>query len=589
MPWHAWLTLAVLAGTVYVLATDRFSPAPTLLGAVILLLVTRVITPAQAFSGFSNPAPITVAALFIFAAAVDKTGALQPIVGAILGGSNGERRVLARIVAPVAGASAFLNNTPIVAMLAPQISAWADRNGLARSRFLMPLSFASILGGMVTLIGTSTNIVVSGLLQAHGQPPLGMFELTPVGLPVALLGLGLIVLLAPVVLPDRRGPRRQVEEETRQFVVTMRVVPGGAVDGRTVEVAGLRRLQGLFLVEVERDGETIAPVTPTTVIHGGDRLTFVGKADHVVDIQRTRGLESTERDHLLVFDDPDHTFFEAVVGEASPLVGRTLKEAEFRGRYQAAVVAIHRAGERVNAKLGEVPLRVGDTLILLADPGFRDRWRDRNDFLLVSTLGGAPPMASRKALWVGLIGAGIVVTTATGLMPILDASLLAVLALLLLRVLSPREARAAVDLDVIIVIAAAFGLGAAIEASGLGHSIARLLLDVFGGFGNAGALFAVVLATVLMTVVITNNAVAVLMFPIALSVAQDIGAEPRLFAIALAIAASASFLTPIGYQTNTMVYGAGGYRFRDYARLGAPVSVLVTVGVVLVVRLGLAT
>ena len=589
MSWDAWFTLGVTLVAVLILARDLFAPSLTLLLAVVVLLLAGVLSPEQAFSGFSNPAPITVAALFVLAAAVEKTGALQPIVRTVLGTPRGQRRALARMVAPTAAASAFLNNTPIVAVLTPQVSSWAERYGLSPSRFLMPLSFASILGGTVTLVGTSTNIVVSGLLEASGRPPLSMFELTPVALPVAAAGAALVVLLAPRLLPDRRTPHQLAAEEVREFVVNMEVEAGGPVDGQTVEGAGLRSLRGLFLVELERDRELIGPVSPQTVLRGGDRLAFVGRVQDVVELQRNRGLVSSERDHLHRFGGPEHTFFEAVVGEASPLVGRTLKEAEFRGRYQGAVVAIHRAGQRVRDKLGRVPLRVGDTLLILADPGFRERWRDRNEFLLVSRLGGAPPMTSRKAGWVGLVTVGIVLAAATGFMPLLHAALLGVLVLLALRVLTPREARAAVDLDVVIVIAAAFGLGAAIEGSGLAAGIAGLIVMGPATFGLPGALLGVVVATVLLTELITNNAAAVLVFPIMISVTNATGADPRGFAIAVAIAASSSFLTPIGYQTNTMVYGAGGYRFGDYARLGLPLTLLIVAAVVGLVSIGVGT
>jgi di/tricarboxylate transporter len=578
-----WITLGVVIVAVYVLARDLFSPALTILGAVVVLLALDVITPQQAFSGFSNPAPITVAALFVLAGAVEKTGALQPMVEAVLGSANGHRRLLTRITVPAAGASAFLNNTPIVAMFAPQVADWAERNGLSPSRFLMPLSFASILGGMVTLIGTSTNLVVSGLLEATGRPALGMFEMTPVGLPVALIGIVLIAVLAPTILRDRSSPHTQAVEQVREFAVNMDVVAGGPVDGLTVEDAGLRQLRGLFLVEVRRGPESISPVTPQTVLLGGDRLTFVGRAEEVVEVQWSRGLVSAEWDHVELFDSPDHTFFEVVVGEASPLTGKTLKEVEFRGQYQAAVVAIHRAGQRVKAKLGRVPLKVGDTLILLADPGFRERWRDRPDFLLVSQLGGSPPVPTTTAWLVGAIALGIIMSAATGLLPIITAAMLGAVALLGLRVISPKEARAAVDLDVIIVIAAAFGLAAAIESSGLAAVLAGIIVGGFGGLGAIGTLAGVVAATVILTELVTNNAAAVLLFPVAMTAATDVGADPRGFAIALAIAASASFLTPIGYQTNTMVYGAGGYRFSDYPRLGAPLTAIVIVAVVTLV------
>jgi di/tricarboxylate transporter len=575
MTWPEILTLAVIAAAVIVLVRDLAPPSATLLGATVLLLVAGVIDAGQAFSGFSNPAPITVAALYVLARAVHRTGLLQPLLTRTLGETGRERGALLRLLLPTAGASAFLNNTPIVAMLVPTVTEWSHRRGLSPSRFLMPLSFAAILGGMVTAIGTSTNLVVSGLMQSHGLEPMGLFEIGRIGLPVALLGLLFLVLAAPRLLAERRVVRAELEENIRRFVVQMRVVPGGPLDGRTIAQGGLRHLQGVFLVEVERAGERLAPVGPEAVLHGEDLLTFVGKADLIVDLQGMSGLVSTEQQHLAHFDTARHTFYEVVVGAESPLVGRTLRDVSFRGRYNAAVVAIHRAGQRVQAKLGDVRLRVGDTLLVLTDPGFGQSWRDRNDFLLVSRLGGAPPAVSRKSWLVALVGVGIVVLSAAGIMPILHAALLGAIGLVLLGVMSPGEARDAVDLNVIIVIAAAFGLGTAIESTGLAADIARLLLGAFGTFGPTGALLGVVLATLVLTELITNNAAAVLLFPIALATAQQTGLDPRPFAMGIAIAASASFLTPIGYQTNTMVYGAGGYRFGDYARLGFPLTLVV--------------
>jgi di/tricarboxylate transporter len=579
---HAWLTLAVVVVTVYLLARDLIAPAVTILGAVIVLLVLGVVSPAQAFQGFSNAAPITVAAMYVLARAVEKTGALQPIVGAAMGEGAGRRR-LARLLVPSAAASAFLNNTPIVAMLLPQVADWAERRGRSASLFLMPLSFAVILGGVTTLIGTSTNLVVSGLLSASGRPALGMFELTRVGLPVAAIGVAAVILLAPALLPERRGARRDLTEATRQFVVGMTVVPGGPLDGRAVEAGGLRNLKGVFLVEIERGEERIAPVTPTTVLKGGDRLTFVGKADLIVDLQNTRGVVSTEQKHTAQLDTAHHTFFEAVVGAASPLVGQTLKDVGFRGRYQGAVVAIHRSGQRVDAKLGGVRLRLGDTLLVLSDAEFRDRWRDRGDFLVIARLGGSPPGATRKAPLVGLVALAIVIVAGAGLLPILQAALLGAIALVLIGALTPGEAKGALDLDVLLVIAGSFGLAAAIEGSGLADHVARILIEAFRPLGPRGVLLGVVLATLVLTELVTNNAAAALMFPIAVDTAAQLGADARPFAIAIAIAASCSFLTPIGYQTNTMVYGPGGYRFSDYARLGFPLTLLVIASVVLFV------
>lgn len=575
MSYDVAVTVVVLLLTLALLASERLSPPATVLGAVILLLVLGVVTPQEAFSGFSNPAPITVAALYVLARAVEKTGALQPVVATTLGRDGAARSALLRLVLPTAASSAFLNNTPIVAMLAPQVSEWAQRQGLSPSRFLMPLSFAAILGGMVTAIGTSTNLVISGLLEASGEAPLGMFEISRVGLPVTLVGLAGVVLFAPTLLPERRPARRELDEDFREFVVNMVVREKGAFDGRSVADAGLRHLQGVFLVEIERDGDLIAPVTPTTVLHGNDRLTFVGKADLIVDLQAMRGLALAERAHTGGLDSARHTFFEAVVGGVSPLVGRTLKEVSFRGRYQAAVVAIHRAGDRVKAKMGDVKLRVGDTLMILADPDFQSRYRDRNDFLLVSSLGGAPPVATSRAWIVSGVAAGIVCGAALGLLPILHLSLLGALVLVVTGVLTPSEARRSVDMSVIVVIAAAFGLGAAMANSGLATILAGWLVRALGGFGPTGVILGLVVATIVLLSFITNKAAAVLMFPIATATATALGHDPRTFAIVVAVAASVCFLTPIAYQTNLMVYGPGGYRFTDYLRLGGVVTLLV--------------
>jgi di/tricarboxylate transporter len=584
--WEAWFTLAVVVVVIVLLAREVLLPAVVMFGAVVVLLISGVLTPEQAFNGFSNPAPITVAALYVLAGAIERTGVLVPLVNSLLGGVGGERRTLARLILPAAGASAFLNNTPIVAMLVPAVSRWSNRTGGSVSALLLPLSFAAILGGMITVIGTSTNIVVSGLLAQSGYEPIGFFEITYLGLPVALVGLALLLWLAPLNLPDRTPARADLSGDVREFVLDMRVVAGGPLDGVTVEAAGLRRLQGVFLVQIDREAERriIAPVAPTVGLRGGDRLRFVGSAADVLDLQTTRGLEPEAKEHLADLDTGRVRFFEAVVGSASPLVGKSMKEIGFRARYGAACFAVHRADHRVVGQLGKVKLRVGDTLLLVAEPGFRSRWQDRSDFLLVSRLDGTDPVRTDKAPVAVGIGLLVVVAAATGFVDILDASLVGALALLAFGVLSPTEMRGVVDLNVLVVIACSFGLGAAIFETGLADKVADGLIGGLEGFGHWAVLLGVMLATVVLTEMITNNAAAVLMFPIAVAVANQVGGDPRGYAMAVAVIASASFLTPIGYQTNTMVWGPGGYRFSDYARLGAPIT-LAAIGIALVMTL----
>lgn len=580
MSTDAWLTLLVIAAVLVTLVRGRTSPAVVVFAGAVAVLVLGVVEAEEAFSGFSNPAPMTVAALYVLAAGIEKTGALTPIMQSTLGERGWYRLPLIRTLVPTVGASAFLNNTPIVAMLIPQVTAWAQRRGVAISKLLMPVSFAAILGGLVTVIGTSTNLVVSGQMGSLGLREIGFFEIGLLGLPIAVVGLVVVILVAPRVLPDRRTAGREMEEEGRRFTVEMLVEKGGPVDGKTVTEANLRHLSGLFLASVDRGDTTIAPVRPETVLRGGNRLRFVGSIDRVVDLQEMRGLRSAELEHVLDLDDPSVRYFEAVVGSRSPLVGRTLRDAGFRSAYQAAVLGIHRAGHLLEGRLGTLPIRVGDTLVLVSDPGFRDRWRDRADFLLVAALDGSPPVATSRA-WipVGLLLA-VVGLAATGTVPILQGALVAAILLVAARVLSPLEARRAIDIEVIVVIASAFGLAAAMQASGLADSVAGGLVGLFGDFGERGVLLGLVLATIVLTELITNNAAALLMLPIAVQAAGPAGLDPRGAAIAVAVAASASFLSPIGYQTNMMVYGPGGYRFTDYLRLGWVLTLLVVVATV---------
>ena len=588
------LTMLVVVGIVAALIRDWAPASLCMFGGLIVLLLGGVIDTSQALAGFANPAPLTVAALFVVARAVEKTGAIHPLVSRALDGSRGAAQpdaappttpsdpvVLARLLFPVAAASTLLNNTPIVAMLISPITTWAERRGRSVSRYLMPVSFATILGGMVTLIGTSTNLVVSGLLVSAGQAPLGMFELTPVALPIALIGLPLLAISAPRLLPPRRGLREQFTSEMREYSMEMVVLPGPDLVGKSVADAGLRHLDGVFLAWIRRGDGVLSPVAPDEQLQEGDRLGFVGSVDRVVDLQAMRGLRSSELGHLDALGAGSLGFFEAVVAPISPLVGTTLKAIDFRERYQASVLAIHRSGQRLDGKLGERELEAGDTLLLLADRGFRERWRDRRDFLLVSHADGALPVSPGKARFVVTASLAVVLLAAFGLVPILEGSLLAALIFVLGGVLTPNEARNAVDLEVILLIAAAFGVGTAIETSGLAQLVVDWAIEPAAQLGPVAGLTAVVLVTVALTELISNNAAAVLVFPIAMASAQSLGVDPRPWAIAIALSASASFLTPIGYQTNALVYGPGGYRFRDYASLGLPLTLLTVIMIVL--------
>ena len=592
MTLDAAITLGVILAVLAVLISERVPPAITILGGTVTLLVAGVIDAGEAFAGFSNSAPLTVAALYVVAAAAGRTRVLEAIVARVSRpgrsrGEPGERGALARLVFPTATASAFLNNTPIVAMVIPGVVAWARRTGRSPSRYLMPISFAAIVGGTVTLIGTSTNLVVSGLLEDAGYEPMGLFEIGKVGLPFAILAAITMVLITPLLLPERRAPSETADADAREFTLELIVTDEPGIAGRSVAEGGLRNLQGVYLVEVERDGHRISSVRPDEILAAGDRLTFAGNVTSILDLQQMRGLASAEERHFPAAGSViDRRLYEAVVAPGSALAGRTLKQAGFRGRYGAAVIAIHRAGERIGDKLGDVTLRAGDVLLVLAGPAFRPRALDRRDFLVVAALDGEGPPREEKAPLVGLIIVALLAVAGTGLMDILPAAFLAAFAVVALRILSPAEARDSVDLDVIVIIAASFGLGAAIESSGLAGDLSNTLVEPFGAWGDIGLLFGVLFATMVLTELITNNAAAILLFPVGVTTALEAGLDPRPFAIAIAIGASSSFLTPIGYQTNTMVYGIGGYRFGDYARLGVPLSILMIIVALIFIPLG---
>lgn len=565
MGYEAWLTLATVIVLIVALAREIAPPAYLMLGATIVLLLLGVINSEQAFAGFSNEAPIVVAALLIFARAADISGLLPPLLDRFLGRGSGGGGLLARLTYPLTLASGFLNNTTLVAMAIPAVVDLCRRRGLSPSRFLMPISYAAVLGGVTTTIGTSTNLTVSGLLREQGMAPLTLFELTPVGLPIALAGTTVLVLIAGRLLPDRSA-ETDAPSNARDFTVSMVVQRDGPLVGKTVEDVGLRQLEGVYLVAIERDGQRIAPVSPATELHSRDLLLFAGSVDQVVDLQRMRGLMSTQRRQIKQLEGARHAFHEVVLGPT--FTGQTLREIGFRARYDAAVLALHRAGHRVEGKLGDLPLRLGDTLLVLAGDEFHPRFRNSADFLVIAPLRGISPTQPRKAKRVALIIAAFVIATGFGLVSILQGALLVALLLIAVRAITPRQARDAIDLNIVVLIASAFGLGAAVHASGLGQTVADLLLTVFLPFGLVGALAGVLLATMAITELVSNNAAAVLLFPVAVATAASTGSDPRPFVVAVTLGASLSFLTPLGYQTNLMVYGIGNYRFSDFARIG---------------------
>ncbi len=566
--------IAVLVAMFGALVSRRVSPAVGVVGALMALFLVGVVDSKQALQGFSNPAPVTIACMYVVAGAIDRTGALNPIVRSLTGARSAASG-LVRVIGVSAGISSIVANTPVVAMLINPVVSWSGRQGQSPSKALIPLSYATLFGGMITLIGTSTNLVGSGVVTSLGGEPFSMLEPAKLGLPIAVLGVIMVLVLGPRVLPDRGGTIDT--DVARPFTVTLVVEPGGALDGSTIQSGGLRNLPGVFLIGVERDGELTAPVHPEHLLRGDDQLTFAGQVDQVVELERTPGLALDEHKHLMALEDGEHAWFEAVVGASSAMVGSTIKAVGFRGRYQAAVVALHRSGAAVEGRLGDVRLQVGDSLLLVADSQFRSRWRNRSDFLLIARRNEPPPTASKRAPLALVVMASVAVLPLIGALDVLRAAVLGAAATVVFGLLTPRQARDSVDLSVVVLIAAAIGIGAAAESTGIAATIADGLVASLGWGGSWGIAFAVVLAALVLTELVTNAAAVAIVVPIAIQVALETDADPRLFALGATLAASASFLTPIGYQTNTMVYGPGRYRFTDYLRLGIPLTAMILV------------
>jgi len=586
MAFDAWVALLVLALVLGLLVFTRIAADLVLMGGLTLLMVIPVpvggqwslgvLSVSEALSGLSNPGLVTVGVLFIVVAGLCETGGVDWLGQRLLGRPRTLVGAQLRLMGPVVGLSAFLNNTPVVAMLIPAVADWAKKLRMSASKLMLPLSYAAILGGTCTLIGTSTNLVVNGLVLAETDLPglrLRMFDITWLGVPCALVGVGYVLLVSRWLLPDRQ-PVMSRMRDPREYTVEMLVEPDSSLVGKSIEQAGLRHLPGMYLMEIDRRDEVLVAVGSEQRLEANDRLVFVGVVESVKDLQKIRGLKPAT-DQVFKLEAPRYqrSLVEAVVSNTCPLAGKSIRQGRFRSVYNAAVIAVARNGERIRAKIGDIVLRPGDTLLMEAPASFAAQQRNSRDFFLVSTMEDSAPRRHDKA-WIAMVilAAMIAVVTLEWLSMVVTAMLAAGL-MIMTRCCSANTARRNVDWPLLVVIAAALGIGRALDKTGAARIIAETLLRI-GGDDPWIALAVVYGLTMLFTEVITNNAAAALMFPIALATAERLGVNFMPFVVALMLGASASFATPLGYQTNLMVYGPGGYRFSDYLKIGIPLNLL---------------
>lgn len=572
-------TAAIVLAMTVALILEWYRPSVIIFSALLALYLGGVLTVKETFSGFSNHGMLTVAALFIVANALQSSNTFEFTVEKLLG-KGSHKTIYLRLMAPVTFLSAFLNNTPIVASLIPVIKKWTKKNNLQASKFMIPLSYAAILGGICTLIGTSTNLVVHGLMLDHGMPGFSFFEIGKVGFPIAILVIVYFAFLGHRLLPQRKDVMMQFTDSSREFVVGLKVGVDFPYLGKTIEEAHLRHLKGLFLFQIIRNNKEIAPVGPTEKLRLNDRLFFTGMPETIYELIKIPGLnliKDSEFDIKNIDSDKLKTF-EAVISNSSPLIGQTVRDSGFRTKYGAVILGIHRNGHRINKKVGDIKFLANDTLFILAKKDFEEKWYHSTDFSLVSTSVRQYSKPKAKGNFALILLAMMVFSVTFGLIEsMLIAAALTAGIMIVTNIISFNDARKSIDFDVLLVIAAALGIGKAMENSGVAEIMAQNLISGLGGFGVIGIIAGLFFITSIYTEIITNNAAAAIIFPVALSTAHQMGLAVHPLMITIAIAASSSFATPIGYQTNMMVYNPGGYKFTDFLQTGLIINVIVGV------------
>ena len=569
---------AILLLALVLFVTELVPIDLTALLVVGLLILTQVLTPAEGFSGFSHPAPVTVAAMLVLSTGLIRTGAVAKLGQKVsaLGGSS-EVSQLAVIFPVVALLSAFISNTAAVAMFLPLVLNIAREKKLSPSKLLLPLSYAAILGGACTYIGTSTNIIVGTIFAAGTHPPLQMFEFSGLGL--VLLTLGAVYMLA---IGQRNLPYRPTEASLtegyrlREYLTELVIRSDSPLLDKTLRETDFSQMLDIEVLEIQRGRQKLRLFLQEIRLKGGDILIVKGNLENILKIRDTEGVDILAEAKLSDRDlkSEDITLAEAVISPDSSLIGRTLKEANFRQRYQATALAIRRHGSQIRDKLGRVRLRMGDMLLVQVRKEVLGNLRQDSDFLLILEESQSSDFRLSKLPIAVLIFLGVIAAAASQRLPIELAALFGALLMVFTRCITLREAYRAVDWRIVILIGGTLSLGTAMEKTGTATAIAESLVGWSGTLGPVALIAVLYLVTMGMTEIMSNNATAALLTPIAISIAHHGGWDPRPFAFCVAFAASCSFLTPIGYQTNTMVYGPGGYRFTDYFKVGAWLSLI---------------
>lgn len=575
MTFEIALTLVILLAAIVLFVSERLPVDLIALSIMAALLASGIIPVERGIAGFSNSATVTVGAMFVLSEALFRTGAVNFMGSAM---ARLARRsywlALFAIMVTVGALSAFINNTAAVAVFLPIVLGIARSTKTSPSRWLMPLSFASMFGGVCTLIGSSTNILVSASAQQHGQAPFAMFEFAPLGLVMFGVGLVYMMTIGARLIPDRRD----VGDLTQTFgmgdyLTEITLLPGAKSVGRTVRDSRLGREFDVAILEIRRGTQPVMLPSPEMVLEPGDQLLVRCSVDKIQALQKAVGVElrpSTQW-HDEDLETAETTLVEAVIPPNSGLVGRSLSQARFRNRFGAVVLALRHHGQVLHENLATTTLLAGDVLLLEVRRVDLPRLRRNQQFVIASEV-GTPEFRRRKIIPAFLVILGVVTTATFGVFPIVTSALIGCVLVVLVGCLSLGEAYRAVEWRVIFLLAGVLTLGAALEETGAAGYLSSWMVESIGGWGPVVLISAFYVITTICTQVMSNNATAVLLTPIAIAAAQSLNVDARPFLVAVTFAASASFMTPVGYQTNTLVYGPGQYRFRDFLRVGTPLN-----------------
>ncbi|WP_221563907.1 SLC13 family permease [Alkalihalobacillus sp. TS-13] len=567
-----WITFIVIGIMFLFLLTNWYSTEIIVLSAVLILMWSGVITLSEAFAGFINEGVLTIASLFIIMNTIQKHPSFSKITTIVFGGKQTLRRGMSRMMVVTGGMSSFMNNTPLVVLFTPIVKKWAERNSIYPSKLLIPLSYAAIIGGMCTLIGTSTNLVIHTLLQKEGYAGFSLFELAYVGIPFFIVALLYMLFIGYKLLPENNTDY-MTKIKSPQYIVEVKVTDQFNGVGKTLQDAGLRHLSKCYVMAILRQGEWLFPISPRQKVNLGDRLLFVGDATCSTEIEQMSGLTIEHSRYDFSDRHEDFKLVEATIPHHSSYISSKISDIKFRTRHGGVVVAVYRSGKRINEKIGSIRLKAGDMLIILAPRDSREPDRNSKNLLIMDFNTNNKEVNLRD--WIPVWVFGLMVTTVTlGFVPITHAAITTAILLVLLRVTTFDESMGSIKWDILFVIGGAFGIATAMTNSGAADYLVSFVFSHVDRMTPFILLIVVYVITNLLTEIITNNAAAVIMFPIVLSFVNELALNPEPYAIVLAIAASASFSTPIGYQTNLLVYSSGQYRFNDFIKVGVPLNII---------------